>query len=276
MFTAMMDGIKEDSVGSLFNLQVQVQQNPIMAEDGADGMPSGPVISLTQTAPPASAPALERRQATQPGTVSPAAQSRRQQPGPAQPGSSLSPAGAAQPQQSKAGQAGWSPGPAAQRLRAADAEPSLPAGLARGLARPQRSGNLSYSAPSEDATGRAEHTTGRRGGRRSTPTWAATRPARAGPAASSSSATAIPATVSNTKPGRNGAAASPPSPRAAASGGLACPAQADSIAVQHQRLPPCGRRAPAHVPAGARAPGRAGRIRPQRSFRARPRLAPRS
>src|SRR6201999_2610670 len=33
MFNAMMDGIKEESVASLFNLQVEVQQDPIMAED---------------------------------------------------------------------------------------------------------------------------------------------------------------------------------------------------------------------------------------------------
>src|SRR6516164_7971064 len=57
MFTVMMDGIKEDTVGSLFNLQVQVQQNPIMAEEGADGsVQAGPTISLTQSAPAVSAP----------------------------------------------------------------------------------------------------------------------------------------------------------------------------------------------------------------------------
>ena len=32
MFGAMMDGIKEESVGHLFNLQVQVQENPIVEE----------------------------------------------------------------------------------------------------------------------------------------------------------------------------------------------------------------------------------------------------
>ena len=32
MFNAMMDGIKEESVGALFNLQVEVQQNPITEE----------------------------------------------------------------------------------------------------------------------------------------------------------------------------------------------------------------------------------------------------
>jgi preprotein translocase subunit SecA len=35
MFGAMMEGIKEESVGLLFNLEVQVQENPIVEEDGA-------------------------------------------------------------------------------------------------------------------------------------------------------------------------------------------------------------------------------------------------
>ena len=36
MFGAMMEGIKEESVGNLFNLQVEVQENPIV-EEAADG-----------------------------------------------------------------------------------------------------------------------------------------------------------------------------------------------------------------------------------------------
>jgi len=35
MFNAMMDGIKEESVGNLFNLQFEVQENPIVEEVGA-------------------------------------------------------------------------------------------------------------------------------------------------------------------------------------------------------------------------------------------------
>ena len=35
MFSAMMDGIKEESVGHLFNLEIQVQENPIVEEGGA-------------------------------------------------------------------------------------------------------------------------------------------------------------------------------------------------------------------------------------------------
>ena len=37
MFTAMMEGIKEESVGYLFNLEVEVQDNPIVEENPVDG-----------------------------------------------------------------------------------------------------------------------------------------------------------------------------------------------------------------------------------------------
>src|ERR1700735_3358553 len=35
MFNAMMDGIKEESVGNLFNRQFEIQENPIVEEVGA-------------------------------------------------------------------------------------------------------------------------------------------------------------------------------------------------------------------------------------------------
>src|ERR1700742_2767556 len=61
MFNAMMDGIKEESVGALFNLQVEVQQNPVTDEEGAaaDGqtvvaggiqMSAGPEVPATSQA----------------------------------------------------------------------------------------------------------------------------------------------------------------------------------------------------------------------------------
>jgi preprotein translocase subunit SecA len=50
MFSAMMEGIKEESVGNLFNLVVQVQENPIVEEDGAA---AGDALA---PAPPAGAP----------------------------------------------------------------------------------------------------------------------------------------------------------------------------------------------------------------------------
>ena len=46
LFTAMMDAIKEESVGNLFTLQVEVQDSPIMGEAGPDGEWIGPQISL--------------------------------------------------------------------------------------------------------------------------------------------------------------------------------------------------------------------------------------
>jgi preprotein translocase subunit SecA len=140
----MMDGIKEDTVGSLFNLQVQVQQNPIMAEDGPNGaVLAGPTISLTQSA---AGPAVAAAPAAAPPVAAPLAAD----PAAAQPRPAVRP-GVRQPAL-----------PARQAAQAATAngEPSLPAGLAKGLARPQRTGNLSYSAPNEDATGTAMHSTG--------------------------------------------------------------------------------------------------------------------
>jgi preprotein translocase subunit SecA len=154
MFTAMMDGIKEDTVGSLYNLQVQVQQNPIMAENGADGaVPGGPMISLTQAAPPGGGQPL----AAQPGAAPPvtAAPIATDRPAP-------QPRHAKQPAERQPAQARRQPArPAAQAaVGASEGETSLPAGLAKGLARPQRSANLSYSAPNEDATGTATHSAG--------------------------------------------------------------------------------------------------------------------
>jgi len=162
MFTAMMDGIMEETVISLFNFQVQVVPEPIMAEDGADGSPAAPAVSLTQAASGASAPApaiepSQPRQQAQPRQAAPARQTQPRQAAPARQTQPRQPAPARQQ-----GKPARQPGQAAQQPAAADAggQPGLPAGLARGLARPKRSGNLSYSAPSEDASGRAEHMTG--------------------------------------------------------------------------------------------------------------------
>jgi len=37
MFNAMLDGLKEESVGYLFNLEVEVQESPIVEENPVDG-----------------------------------------------------------------------------------------------------------------------------------------------------------------------------------------------------------------------------------------------
>jgi preprotein translocase subunit SecA len=113
MFTTMMEGIREESVTSLFNLQVQVQQNPIVEEAAEDGAVPPPAV-----APPA------------------------------------------RPQQQAARPAGRHEARGASAAPAADdGESVLPAALARGVARPKQSGQLSYSAPAEDASGLAAHKT---------------------------------------------------------------------------------------------------------------------
>src|ERR1700677_2699034 len=55
MFSAMMDGIKEESVGNLFNLVVQVQENPIVEEGGA-AADAAPAAGLPAAGPPAAGP----------------------------------------------------------------------------------------------------------------------------------------------------------------------------------------------------------------------------
>ncbi len=53
MFNAMMDGIKEESVGALFNLQVEVQQNPITEEATDAGAVPGALPGAAGAAGPA-------------------------------------------------------------------------------------------------------------------------------------------------------------------------------------------------------------------------------
>jgi preprotein translocase subunit SecA len=82
MFNEMMDGIKEESVTALFNLQIEVQQNPIVEEvqDGAiPGMLFGtkaaaPTGQAPQAQPPAAAtqaPAAPRRPRSTPPQAAP-------------------------------------------------------------------------------------------------------------------------------------------------------------------------------------------------------------
>jgi preprotein translocase subunit SecA len=103
LFTAMMDAIKEESVGNLFTLQVEVQENPIVGEAGPDGEWVGPQIALggqVQDAVPL--PTIN-------GAVEPAE---------------------------------------------APEQPAVPPAFSsRGLAQPKRPDRLSYSAPSDDASG---------------------------------------------------------------------------------------------------------------------------
>jgi preprotein translocase subunit SecA len=104
LFTAMMDAIKEESVGNLFTLQVEVQDSPIVGEAGPDGEWIGPQVMLggqMQDAVPL--PTIN-------GVVEPAEAE----------------------------------------------EPAVPpAFTSSGLAQPKRPERLSYSAPSDDASGGA-------------------------------------------------------------------------------------------------------------------------
>jgi preprotein translocase subunit SecA len=129
MFTAIMDGIKEESVTALFNFQLQVAPDPIVAENRAAG-PVGGLVPVRRVPQPASPPEP------------------RQRPQHAQ----------------RRGQQGQRQQPGAVQQPAANGEPGLPAGLAKGLARPRRAGNLSYSAPADDASGRAKHSGVQAGG----------------------------------------------------------------------------------------------------------------
>jgi preprotein translocase subunit SecA len=171
MFSSMMEGIKEESVLSLFNLQVQQYQDPIVEEavpggavpggavqGGAvlsvvpgnagpgTGVPAGAVPAGTGVAPAGPAGGggqAERGRSGQSGSPGrPGRHSRSTAPG--RPGTQARPGGpGAQP---------GSPPP----FTAPDG-PAVPAALAaRGLDRPQRSGRLQYSAPSDDGSGKAE------------------------------------------------------------------------------------------------------------------------
>ena len=140
MFDTMKEGIKEESVGSLFNLQVQVQESPILeaVPPGADGVQSsaGPAPLGGAGSPTAAGGGGSRQAAAAGGSRQAASRGR---------GARRS-AG-----QTAAAAPGSQPAPGA---------PAVPAGLApRGLDTPRRPGRLQYTAPSADAPGQAEQHT---------------------------------------------------------------------------------------------------------------------
>src|SRR6185437_14566754 len=59
MFNAMMDGIREESVGNLFNLQFEIQENPIVEEVGSGAQLgfAGTLPGVTTGGAPQQAPA---------------------------------------------------------------------------------------------------------------------------------------------------------------------------------------------------------------------------
>jgi preprotein translocase subunit SecA len=160
MFNAMMDGIKEESVGALFNLQVEVQQNPVTDEtfdgaagangaNGADGqtvvaggiqMSAGPQVTSTpqgtQGAASPSVPDTPPEEFTETPTRAGGRAtngSRGNRSGSSRSGAGRHRSGATGPQPAVSDDAG------------------LPAGLA-----PRRSSSLQYTAPSVDGGNHVE------------------------------------------------------------------------------------------------------------------------
>ncbi len=137
MFSAMMDGIKEESVGNLFNLQVEVQENPIVEEAGDAG-------SVAPPAPPGAlaggrAPGSRDGNGARPGG-SRGAQAER-------------PSGGRSRAQARGRHS--TPGQAAAPDAEVIADGAAPV-VAPGLQRPQRPSRLQYTAPSADAPGQVE------------------------------------------------------------------------------------------------------------------------
>jgi len=174
MFSAMMEGIKEESVGSLFNLQVQRQDSPIVEEAVPGAAPNGALpggaapggalpggvvpggLVAGGTGPAQAGPAPAGPAA---GGSGQAGRGRSGQPGSrSRPGRHSRTGSQTRPDQAQPGAQGQPGGQAAPGGQ-------VPAGLvARGLERPQRRGKLEYSAPSDDGSGEAQQRTTSSGG----------------------------------------------------------------------------------------------------------------
>jgi len=148
MFGAMMEGIKEESVGNLFNLQVQVQENPIVEEAAPDG-------GASQGAPevPGATAAVD----------TPEAESRPAAPAPGIPGPRAAgahargtgPRGQRTQGGTTAGGTSGARAAGAHAKPAAGQEAAVPAGLT-----PRRAQRLEYSAPSVDGGAHVETSRG--------------------------------------------------------------------------------------------------------------------
>jgi preprotein translocase subunit SecA len=167
MFNSMMEGIKEESVGLLFNAQVQFQENPVVEDNTAsqvpDGLGQGQLPGQPQPPRQVQAPpAAQQPQAPQQQRQPQQRQSRQQ----AQPQQQQS----RQPQGQPVAQQPQRPAQGQQRprqaggahARPAGAQPAVPAtpvpaGL--GPRRPQQQ-RMQYSGPSADGGGTHVQTSG--------------------------------------------------------------------------------------------------------------------
>ncbi len=153
MFNAMMEGIKEESVGNLFNLQVEVQENPVVEEaagPAAVTAPSTPAVGGGPAVQPANgkkAVAGAGAQKNQPQRSRPGGRSR-----------STARGGSGQGGSGQGGNGQGGNGQGGNGRRGAHAAPAGDAApvVAPGLQRPQRPAKLQYSAPSADAPGEVE------------------------------------------------------------------------------------------------------------------------
>jgi preprotein translocase subunit SecA len=144
LFTTMMEGIKEESIGSLFNLQVEVQQNPIVEDATAPPAPGLGVRAGRAPAAGAAQPGIagQAERASQAGTTGATPNG----PAPAGQRAGSRRGAAAQASRSQGGRRTADGGPDA----AAQDTAVAPGVVAPGLARPKRPSRLSYSAPTVD------------------------------------------------------------------------------------------------------------------------------
>jgi preprotein translocase subunit SecA len=155
MFGAMMEGIKEESVGNLFNLQVQVQENPIVEEAAPDAEASldaleAPGVAAAVDAPEAAGPASRA------GTPPPGVPGSR--PAGARTRGSTS-AGAQQGRRAQQNQRAQQSQRAQQGQRSQQEPAGQSAALPAGLG-PRRAQRLEYSAPSVDGGAHVETSRG--------------------------------------------------------------------------------------------------------------------
>jgi preprotein translocase subunit SecA len=147
MFGVMMDGVKEESVGLLFNLQFQTVEDPVVQDAIGTAAPAAPATAARPAASGASSalPAGLTRGA--PGRAAEADQAQPQ----GRPGRHSKTGSQARAGQQASG---------AASTRGGGSAPAVPAGLAAvgGLERPQPRRPLQYSAPSEDGSGTAQRT----------------------------------------------------------------------------------------------------------------------
>jgi preprotein translocase subunit SecA len=155
MFNAMMDGIKEESVGTLFNAQVQFQENPIVEDTTEDGAVAGGA----QGAVAPGAFGAGGAQGTRPGAPAARAAGPGVQPvapGPRAAAPGLRAAGPG-PRAAGPGPRAAGPGPRAgvPGARAGAPPATLPAGLA-----PRPPQRMQYSGPSADGGTQVETSRG--------------------------------------------------------------------------------------------------------------------